>query len=38
MTNIQDEYEKAMAVLNDLAKDYLIWVQDDLKKLQDENI
>ena len=35
MTNIQDEYEKAMAVLNDLAKDYLIWVQDDLKKLQN---
>ena len=35
MRQIQDEYEKAMAVLNDLAKDYLIWVQDDLKKLSD---
>lgn len=35
MTQIQDEYEKAMAVLNDLAADYLIWVQDDLKKLSD---
>lgn len=35
MTDIQDEYEKAMAVLNDLAKDYLLWVQDDLKKLSD---
>ena len=35
MTDIQDEYEKAMAVLNDLAKDYLIWVQDDLKSLSD---
>ena len=33
MTNIQDEYEKAMAVLDDLAKDYLLWVQEDLKKL-----
>ena len=35
MTNIQDEYEKAMAVLNDLAKDYLLWVLEDLKKISD---
>ena len=35
MTDIRDEYEKAMAVLNDLAQDYLLWVQDDLKKLSD---
>ena len=33
MVNTFDEYENAMAVLNDLAKDYFIWVQDDLKKL-----
>ena len=35
MSDILDEYEKAMAVLNDLAKDYLVWVQEDLQKLKD---
>ena len=35
MSDISDEYEKAMAVLNDLAKDYLVWVQEDLQKLKD---
>lgn len=28
------EYQKAMDVLNDLAKEYEVWVQSDLEKLQ----
>ena len=30
-----DEYNKAMAVLDDLAKEYVVWVQQDLKNLED---
>ena len=33
--NTFDEYNKAMAVLDDLAKDYIVWVQQDLKNLED---
>ena len=33
--NTFDEYNKAMAVLDDLAKDYVIWVQEDLKNLEN---
>ena len=33
MTDLS-EYERAMEILNDLAKDYEVWVQDDLKSLQ----
>ena len=34
MTDILNDYEKAMAVLDDLSKDYLIWVQTDLENLE----
>ncbi|MBE6449873.1 MAG: Hpt domain-containing protein [Alphaproteobacteria bacterium] len=34
MTDILNDYEKAMAVLDDLAKDYLVWVQTDLENLE----
>ena len=30
-----DEYNKAMAVLNDLAKEYVVWVQKDLQNLEN---
>ena len=35
MTDILNDYEKAMAVLDDLSKDYLVWVQTDLKNLEN---
>ncbi|MBP5534062.1 MAG: Hpt domain-containing protein [Alphaproteobacteria bacterium] len=35
MSNTLDEYNKAMAVLDDLAKEYVVWVQQDLKNLED---
>ena len=35
MSNTLDEYSKAMAVLDDLAKEYVVWVQQDLKNLED---
>ena len=35
MSGALDEYSKAMAVLDDLAKDYVVWVQQDLKNLED---
>ena len=35
MSDLQNEYNKAMAVLNDLAKEYSVWVKDDLKRLDD---
>ena len=35
MNGMLDEYNKAMAVLSDLAKDYVVWVQKDLQNLED---
>ena len=35
MSGTLDEYNKAMAVLDDLAKEYVVWVQQDLKNLED---
>jgi chemotaxis protein histidine kinase CheA len=35
MADIMDEYNKAMAVLNELSSDYLVWVQADLKNLEN---
>ena len=35
MTDILDEYNRAMAVLNDLSAEYLTWAQGDLKKMED---
>ena len=35
MNNTFDEYNKAMAVLDDLAKEYVVWVQQDLKNLEN---
>ena len=35
MTQSMDEYDKAMAVLSDLAKEYETWVLTDLANLKD---
>ena len=35
MNSTFDEYNKAMAVLDDLAKEYVVWVQQDLEKLEN---
>lgn len=35
MSGALDEYNKAMAVLEDLAKDYVVWVQKDLENLEN---
>lgn len=34
MNGTMDEYNKAMAVLDDLAKEYVVWVEQDLKNLE----
>ena len=35
MNDMLDEYNKAMAVLDDLTKEYVVWVQKDLQNLED---
>ena len=35
MSEALNEYNKAMAVLDDLAKDYVVWVQQDMENLEN---